>query len=69
MRIHVSYIFATLEQARSTWRDYINLTKPRIIVLLLLTTLAAMLIAAETIPPVSIIIWTLVGGALADEPC
>lgn len=38
---------ATLSLDRATWRDYVALTKPRVISLLLLTTLAAMFIAAQ----------------------
>ena len=44
---------------------YVNLTKPRIIVLLLITTLAGMVIAARTIPPIELILATMVGGAFA----
>src|SRR6185312_14016832 len=55
--------------AATGWRavltDYLELTKPRIIVLLLVTTLAAMLMAARGIPPFALTIWTLLGGALA----
>jgi len=45
---------------------YLELTKPRIIVLLLVTTLAAMLMAAHGIPPLGLIFWTLLGGALSS---
>jgi protoheme IX farnesyltransferase len=50
---------------RATFDDYLELTKPRIIVLLLITTLAAMIMAARGIPPLALTLWTLVGGALA----
>lgn len=53
------------EVRRATWRDYVNLTKPRVISLLLLTTGAAMLIAGDGVPPVSVILLTLLGGYLA----
>ncbi|GAC1386877.1 MAG: hypothetical protein NVSMB42_07640 [Herpetosiphon sp.] len=48
-------------------KDYVALTKPRIISLLLLTTLAAMLLAIGPLHRVSLglVIWTLVGGYLA----
>jgi heme o synthase len=46
-------------------RDYVALTKPRIISLLLLTTVAAMLVADPAGPPVSTILWTMLGGYLA----
>ncbi len=45
--------------------DYLELTKPRIIVLLLITTAAAMAMAARGIPPLPVLFWTLLGGALA----
>lgn len=46
-------------------RDYLALTKPRVMVLLLFTTAMAMLIAQRGIPPLPLIWWTLLGGALA----
>ncbi len=36
--------------ARATWRDYLTLTKPKVISLLLLTTIGAMFIAARGFP-------------------
>lgn len=51
---------------RQTIVDYITLTKPKIISLLLITTLGAMMIAAPGFPPLAIILWTLLGGALAS---
>jgi heme o synthase len=50
---------------RAVLTDYLELTKPRIIVLLLVTTLAAMLMAARGLPPLLLTCWTLLGGALA----
>ena len=49
----------------STIVDYYELAKPRIIVLLLITTAAAMVMAARGIPPLNLVFWTLLGGALA----
>jgi protoheme IX farnesyltransferase len=46
-------------------RDYIALTKPRIISLLLLTTVAAMIVADPSGPPAGIVLWTMLGGYLA----
>jgi heme o synthase len=46
-------------------RDYYELSKPRIIVLLLITTAASMVMAARGIPPLSVLLWTLLAGALA----
>ena len=46
-------------------RDYITLTKPRIISLLLLTTVATMIGADGAFPPISTLLWTMLGGYLA----
>ncbi len=54
---------------RTIVRDYVTLTKPRIISLLLLTTLVPMLLAHEgpfSLQVFNVILWTLVGGALAS---
>jgi protoheme IX farnesyltransferase len=48
-----------------TVRDYIALTKPRIISLLLLTTVATMIVADRAFPPVDTVLWTMLGGYLA----
>lgn len=45
--------------------DYFELTKPRIIVLLLITTLAAMVMATRGVPPLGLVLATLIGGAFA----
>ncbi len=44
---------------------YVALTKPRIIELLLVTTLPTMIVAQRGLPPVGLMVATLVGGALA----
>ena len=49
----------------ATVRDYIALTKPRIISLLLLTTVATMIVAKGAFPSVSTLLWTMLGGYLA----
>ncbi|HET8657159.1 MAG TPA: heme o synthase [Longimicrobiaceae bacterium] len=49
---------------RQRLRDYITLTKPRIISLLLVTTLAPMIIAARGWPDGRAVLWTMVGGYL-----
>lgn len=46
-------------------RDYVSLTKPRIISLLLLTTVATMFVADPSGPSLSLILWTMLGGYLA----
>jgi heme o synthase len=44
---------------------YVALTKPRIIELLLITTIPALFAAQRSVPPVGLVIATLVGGTLA----
>lgn len=51
--------------ARATWRDYLGLTKPRIIELLLTTTVPTMMMAARGWPSLGLAVATLVGGTLA----
>ncbi len=46
-------------------RDYYELSKPRIIALLLITTAASMVMAARGTPPLALLFWTLLAGALA----
>ncbi len=49
----------------STVSAYVALTKPRIIELLLVTTLPTMVVAQRGLPPVWLMLATLVGGTLA----
>ena len=50
---------------KDTVTAYVRLTKPRIIVLLLITTVPAMMLAAKGIPPVGLMLATLIGGTVA----
>jgi len=52
-------------RARATVAAYVALTKPRIIELLLVTTVPAMVLAAQGMPPLGLVLATLVGGSLA----
>ena len=45
--------------------SYLALTKPRIVVLLLVTTLPAMFLAHQGVPATSLMLATVIGGALA----
>ena len=54
-----------LDDLVRTARDYISLTKPRIISLLLLTTVATMFVADPSGPSLGVILWTMLGGYLA----
>jgi protoheme IX farnesyltransferase len=49
---------------RQRLRDYVTLTKPRIISLLLVTTLAPMIIAVRGWPDSWTVLWTMIGGYL-----
>ncbi|HYP44282.1 MAG TPA: heme o synthase [Propionibacteriaceae bacterium] len=44
---------------------YVGLTKPRIIELLLVTTVPAMFLAAGGVPPLGLVLATMIGGCLA----
>ena len=50
---------------RSSWRDYITLTKPRIMSLLLVTGLCAMFVGAKGVPALWLVVVTMSGLALA----
>ncbi len=52
-------------RVRQTISSYVNLMKPHVTVLLLGTTIAAMAIADRGLPPLSLVIATLFGGAMA----
>lgn len=47
-------------------RDYITLTKPRIILLLLVTAMAGMFLASQGVPDLLLALWVLIGGSLAS---
>jgi protoheme IX farnesyltransferase len=51
--------------APAPWRDYVTLTKPRIMTLLLLTGAAGMFVGARGVPPLGTFAVTMVGLALA----
>jgi protoheme IX farnesyltransferase len=50
---------------KATWRDYLTLTKPKVISLLLLTTIGAMFIAAEGFPGLIPLLGVLIGGYMS----
>jgi protoheme IX farnesyltransferase len=60
---------ATQASDRATARDvvlaYVGLTKPRIIELLLLTTVPVMFLAQQGVPPLWLVVATVVGGTLS----
>ena len=56
---------APRSSTRSTVSAYIAPTKPRIVELLLITTVPAMFLAAQGVPPLTLILCTLIGGTLS----
>jgi heme o synthase len=54
-----------LSRVRHVAAAYLGLTKPRIIELLLVTTVPAMFLAAGGVPPLKVVLTTMVGGCLA----
>ncbi len=50
---------------KATWRDYLSLTKPKVISLLLFTTIMAMFIAAKGSPNIISLIGVLIGGYMS----
>jgi heme o synthase len=50
---------------RTRLKDFLALTKPFIVLLLLITTFGGLIVGAQAWPPLSIIFWTLLGGAMA----
>ncbi len=56
---------AEVAAPRSVARAYLALTKPRIIELLLVTTVPTQVVAARGLPSGWLVLWTVLGGALA----
>ena len=54
-----------LTRIRDVAMAYLGLTKPRIIELLLVTTVPAMFLAAGGVPPLTVVLTTMIGGCLA----
>jgi heme o synthase len=51
--------------ASATWRDYFELTKPRVVALIMLTAVVGTLLAAPGLPPLDALIFGNLGIALA----
>jgi heme o synthase len=52
---------------RDRLKDYISLTKPRVITLLIFTTVASMFITPAGPPPAALVLWTFLGGWLMSS--
>ena len=48
----------------AVWRDYLTMTKPKVVAMLLLTALVGMCLAVPTVPPVDVVILGLTGIGL-----
>lgn len=46
------------------WRDYLTMTKPKVVAMLLLTALVGMCLAVEGIPPIEVVLFGLTGIGL-----
>jgi protoheme IX farnesyltransferase len=57
--------FRSASHPRAAWRDYVTLTKPRIMSLLLLTGLCGMVVGARGLPDAWLVAVTMLGLALA----
>jgi heme o synthase len=62
---HAALSPASRRRVGDVLRDYLALTKPRIISLLLVTTVGAMFVADPSGPALTTILWTVLGGYLA----
>jgi protoheme IX farnesyltransferase len=50
---------------RATWRDYVELTKPRVVALIVLTAVVGALLATHGLPPLGALIFGSIGIALS----
>ena len=50
--------------ASASWRDYLEMTKPRVVLLMLLCALVGMMLARPDLPPASLVLFGLLGIAL-----
>ena len=63
--VALALTFRGVAAPRGAWRDYVTLTKPRIMTLLLLTGAAGMFVGAAGVPPLGDLAVMLLGLALA----
>lgn len=57
----------SLEQPHATWRDYYELGKPRVVLLLVFTAIVGMLLASPGLPPLSAFLFGTLGIGLASS--
>ena len=58
-------IFRNSLGLENSLRAYLELTKPRIVLLLVFVCATSMIVAANAVPPVDIVIFTILGGGLS----
>jgi heme o synthase len=63
--VSTALVFRGQPEPAGSWRDYVTLTKPRIMTLLLLTGICGMLVGERGLPPVWLVGVTTLGLALA----
>jgi protoheme IX farnesyltransferase len=56
---------ASITGRKGLLKDFLMLTKPIVVLLLLVTTFTGMVIGAQAWPSLSLVFWTLLGGAMA----
>jgi protoheme IX farnesyltransferase len=56
---------ATHTHAPATWRNYLELTKPRVVMLIVFTAIVGTLLASPGAPPLEALLWGNIGIALA----
>lgn len=64
-KLPMNQVFTTNATPKATWRDYVTLTKPKVISLLLFTTIGAMFVAAKGFPGWLPLLGMLVGGFMS----
>src|SRR5690606_19594310 len=67
MNTHKENVMATLlgeRSARASWRDYLELTKPRVVLLMLITSLVGMFLATRAGVPWTVLLFGNLGIAL-----
>jgi protoheme IX farnesyltransferase len=62
---HVTPAEATSTPRHATWRDYYELGKPRVVMLIMITAIAGMFLATPDLPPANALIFGTLGIALA----
>lgn len=52
-------------KSQTTWRDYIELCKPRVVILMILTSMVGMCLSVDGVVPLQVLFWGNLGIALA----